>query len=266
MINLLFELQVRTNKITQEEHLDNENSELVKKCVREFLDANEKNQWLKFKLARMCVRYSYYELATKLFNNVSNELRREYSTNVKKSDIGFISWLEFMALISKAEFLISQTGVENINDYIQNLNESLSLYINAQILFKANCARCFIPFGSGSGASTSSGSSSGSGSSSTSYPPPTLENSDTSIQIRYCELRAEQIKLFIHMVLSTMTYQTIPPPAFQFKSSENFGKLGRIAQQMKNSMVELQKLNQKVKELISECFDGDIHTLNVLNM
>ena len=263
MINLLFELQVRSFKKLGEE-ATSDHSELVTECVRGFLEANDKDQWLKFKLARMCVRYSYYELATELFNNVSTELRREYTLNMKKSDMSFINWLEFMAILSKAEFLISQTGVEDINEYIQNLNESLSLYLNAQILFKANCAQCFIPLSSAT--STTSGGSSASSSTSSSNQPPTLENSDTSIQIRYCELRAEQIKLFIHMVLSTMTYQTIPPPAFQFKSSENFGKLGRIAQQMKNSTVELQKLNQKIKELISECFDGDIHTLNVLNM
>ena len=135
---------------------------------------------------------------------------------------------------------------QNINDFIENLNQSLSLYIRAQAVFKSNCTKCL--------QSTSTNNM------------PILENSNTCFQIRYCELRSEQIKLYIHMILSTMTFITIPAPIFQFKSSESFNKLGRIASQMKYLTNELQKLSQKYKELISECFDSDKHTLNILNM
>lgn len=66
-----------------------------------------------------------------------------------------------------------------------------------------------------------------------------------------------------------MTCFTQPAPVFQlqsFQSSENFARFGRIAQQLKYSVVELQKLTQKYKDFIAECFDADQHTLNILNM
>ena len=209
----------------------------------------------------MCSRYAYYEQANHIFENLSANLA-QYCVQVEDSnrnqkqqkqsvDLNYISWLEFMGIMCKAEYLIGQANVTNVNEFICNLNSALQLYNRAQVVFKANCSRCFSPCPIQTAANIT---------------PVTLENSNTCIQLRFCELRAEQIKLFIHLILSTMTYQTIPAPVFHFKSAETFGKFGRIAQQMKYSLVEVQKLTQKYKELLSECFDADCHTLNVLNM
>lgn len=191
----------------------------------------------------MCVRYVYFEKANQLFDNLTN-LMSSVSFNMSASDLSYKSWLEFISILCKAEYFLTQSDSENINDFIENLNKSLSYYIRAQSIFKSSCTRCLH----------------------LSNCIPVLESSNTCFQIRYCELRSEQIKLYIHIILSTMTYITIPAPLFQFKSSENFNKLGRIASQMKNITNELQKLCQKYKELISECFDADKHTLNILNM
>ena len=209
----------------------------VVSSIKSFLELNEHNSWHIFKLARMCVRYSYYEVANSLYEKMCLQMS-SMECEAYTSDLSCKSWLEFMAILCKAEHLITQSGVLDINELIRNLNEALSLYMRAQFLFKSYCTRCLTQ----------------------------LENSNTCFQMRYCELRSDQIKLYIHLILSTMTYQTIPAPVFHFKSSENFGKFGRIAQQMKYSLVELQKLNQKYKQLISECFDADHHTLNILNM
>jgi hypothetical protein len=204
----------------------------------------------------MCVRYSYYEMANKLFESITATLSEpvtDTSDNVVRADLNCISWLEFMSILCKAEYLIGQSNVANINEFIGNLNRALQLYNQAQALFKANCSKCFWPCPRPGVAQQA-------------CSQPTLENSNTCIQMRFCELRSEQIKLYVHLILSTMTYQTIPAPVFHFKSSQNFGRFGRIAQQMKYSLAELQKLTQKYKELVSECFDADCHTLNILNV
>jgi hypothetical protein len=93
-----------------------------------------------------------------------------------------------------------------------------------------------------------------------------LESVNVGFQQRYCELRAEQCKLYLHVLMSSMTWFTQPAPLFQFKSSDNLAKLGRIAQQMKYALNELQKLIVKYKEFIAECFDADSHSINILNM
>lgn len=67
-----------------------------------------------------------------------------------------------------------------------------------------------------------------------------------------------------------MTCFTQPAPVYQlqsFQSNESsFARFGRVAQQLKYSIVELQKLTQKYKDFIAECFDADQHTINILNM
>ena len=216
----------------------------VENCIETFLKVNKNSLWQIFKLARMCVRYSHYELAMKIYERMSSETISN-SINMSTSDLSYKSWFDFMALICKAESSL-QLNFSNINDFINSLNQALNHYVKAQILFKSLCTKCF---------------------NSQNFSFITLENANTIFQIRYCELRNEQIKLYIHLILSSMTFQTIPAPIFQFKSSEvNFAKFGRIAQQMKFTVVELQKLSQKYKDLISECFDADNHTINVLNM
>jgi len=193
-------------------------------------------------------------MANKLFESITTTLSEPVTinNNIVRADLNCISWLKFMSTLCKAEHLITQSEVLNINEFISNLNRALELYNQAQSLFKANCSKCFWPSPNASMTQQVS-------------TLPALENSNTCIQTRFCELRSEQIKLYVHLILSTMTYQTIPAPIFHFKSSQNFGRFGRIAQQMKYSLAELQKLTQKYKELVSECFDADCHTLNILN-
>lgn len=86
--------------------------------------------------------------------------------------------------------------------------------------------------------------------------------------MRYAELRCEQIRLYTHVILSTMTCFTQPAPVFRFQSAaaSDFARFGRVSQQLKYASVELQKLIQKYKDFIAECFDADQHTINILNM
>lgn len=125
------------------------------------------------------------------------------------------------------------------------------MYIKAQILFKAfinlfvNCN------------STASGQNNNNNAS-YSY--------QNNFQLKYIELRIEQIKLFIHLALATMTYHTIPLPVFQYSISDQLGKLGRLGSQMKYSLFELQKLLFKYKGFLKECFDADLNTINMLNI
>lgn len=164
--------------------------------------------------------------------------------NMSTNDLSYKSWFEFMSLVCKAESQLVKKHFKNYSDMMNNLNQSLNDYTRAQMLFKSLCSRCLTH----------------------SNTLPVLENSNTCFQTRFCELRCEQIKLFIHVSMSLLTFRTVPAPVFQFNSSENLAKYGRIAQQMKYSVVELQKLNQKFKDFISECFDADEHTINILNM
>lgn len=219
------------------------NDSIIKEYIFEFLKTNGYNLWFVFKLSRMCVRYSCYELACEFLDKISNEISSTIDSNgisLAPIDLSLSSWLKFMTILCRGEYSLMQPNVSDLNEFIRNLNNGLLHYNKALTLFKSNCMQL-----------TSS---------------EVFENSNTCFQTRFCELRAEEIKLYVHIILSTMTYQTIPAPIFHFKSSENFGKFGRIAQQIKYSILELGKLTQKYKQLISECFDADTHTLNILNM
>lgn len=246
VINLLFELQLRKPNflvISGKKFDGCSNDSVIKEYIFEFLKTNVYNLWFVFKLARMCVRYSCYELACEFLDKISNEISSSVDSNgtsLAPIDLSLSSWLNFMTVLCRGEYSLIQPGVNDLNEFIRNLNDGLLHYNKALTLFKSNCMQL-----------TSS---------------EVFENSNTCFQTRFCELRAEEIKLYVHIILSTMTYQTIPAPIFHFKSSESFGKFGRIAQQIKYSILELSKLAQKYKQLISECFDADTHTLNILNM
>ena len=240
---MLFELQVRDSRASKNE------LGYVSNAVKLFVQVNQSKSWLIFKLARMCARYAHFKLANELYTYLSDQLSKSMQRDTDTKDLSYKSWLDFMAIISKAETFIALSHASNINELIGNLNSALSLYLQALTLFKSMCTKCMIH------SSTCNSS-----------VPSVLENSNTCFQTRFCELRSEQIKLYIHMILSTMTYQTIPAPVYQFNSSESLGKYGRIAQQLKYSLVELQKLTTKYKDFISECFDADNHSLNILNM
>ncbi len=175
---------------------------------------------------------------------MSNKMTKDSSI-----ELSYISWVDFMSMLCKAENNLSSKSikaVKNVSKIINLLSESLSIYMRAQVLFKSNCTRCLAY--------------------NNNNLIPTLETTNICFQIRYCELRCEHIKLYLNLILSSMSYQTSPPPIFQFKSSENISKFGKFGQSLKFIILELQKLNQKYKEFTSECFDADEHTINILNM
>jgi hypothetical protein len=229
-------------------------TDCIEHSVNKFINANSDDLWSIYKLARMCARYAYFELAESLYMRMYASLSGDASAaSSSTSDLSYTSWLEFMSLVCRAESLMSKSQSLNaVGQLIGNLNEALSLYTRAQLVFKSLCTRCLIS----AVAVTSSSSTSAS------Y----LESPNTCFAMRYAELRSEQIKLYVHLILSSLTYATVPAPAFQLNSSDPFARFGRLAQQMKYSCVELQKLTQKYKELIAEWFDADEQTLNILNM
>lgn len=236
-MNLIFEIQVRYFYFASSE------TDYLRNLVENFVKRHDRDLWSVYKLSRMCVRYTHYDLSEKIYENLSN-LMTGAITNMSTNDLSYKNWFEFMSLVCKAESGMTKTEFKNFSDLIKNLNQSFDYYTRAQTTFKSLCSRCLTH--------------------STSLPM--LENSNSCFQIRFCELRCEQIKLFIHLSMSLLTYRTVPAPVFQFKSSENLARCGRIAQQLKYSVNELQKLNQKFKDFISECFDADEHTINILNM
>ncbi|CAF0749231.1 unnamed protein product, partial [Brachionus calyciflorus] len=239
-LNLLFELRVRYFYALE----TSLNDSFIKNSVEKFTFKNETNLWSIYKLARMCVRYTYYDLAKEIYESLSSKMTGAI-LNMSTSDLSYKSWFDFMSILCKSECALIKSEFTSINDLISKLNKSLCDYMKAHTIFKSLCSRCLTH---------------------TSSAIPTLENSNTCFQTRYCELRCEHIKLYIHLIMSLMTFQTIPAPVFQFKSSENFARYGRIAQQMKYTINELQKLNLKYKDFISECFDADEHTINILNI
>ena len=203
----------------------------------------------------MCVRYTYFDLAEPVYAQLSTAIANSMF-NMSTSDLSLKGWLDFMHQVCQAECARTRASqrARNVSELIRCLNEALALLIRAQTLFKATCTRslqnaCFSSSANNSSNNTHS-----------------LENATACFQIRFCELRSEQVKTYIHLVLSVMTCETIPAPAFQLKAAENFNRLGRIAQQMKYGVNELQKLNQKYRDLLFECFDADQHTINILNM
>jgi hypothetical protein len=243
LINLLFELKVRSDLQS-----DCETSFNIEIPIQTFIELNSQNYWQIFKLARMCVRYGSFNLGHLLYQKLSHQILDGFRPNMATADLSYKSWLDFMALLCQGESLISETTASNINEFIKHLNEAMDCYLRAQYLFKSSCTRCL---------NTTTGNANG---------VSIQETSTNCFQLRYCELRTEQIKLYIQLILSTMTYKTVPPPVFQFNSAESFGKFGRIAQQMKYSIVEIQKLIQKYKELLFESFDADSHTINMISI
>jgi len=164
-------------------------------------------------------------------------------------DLNYKTWFDFMSILCRAESLIQQSSASNLSGFVVSLNESSALYLKALNLFKSICPSLVTQ-----------------NSSSYTFCSTLTENSNTYFQSRFCELRSEQIRLYVHLIMSSLTYFNIPTPKHQFNSSDKIEKYGRIAQQLKYSSVELQKLVQKYKEFISECFDADNHSLNILNM
>lgn len=116
---MLFEFQVRrTGNFlgTSEKGEKDSGYDITRESIDIFIEINGSNQWLIFKLARMCVRYSYYALTHQLFEGLSRNLANVESgeDNVTIKDLTYISWLEFMSMICKAEHLISQSSVEHV--------------------------------------------------------------------------------------------------------------------------------------------------------
>lgn len=250
-VNLLFELHVETT--TSGRNCENfaktlHQNTYIQSILKMFIQSYRDDQpWMIFKLARMCARYSYFDVAFDLYSTLSGSLSRTMLSERDSKDLSYKTWLDFMNILCKAESLIQQSQAKNLNEFIGELNDALSLYLKGLSLFKSMCIK-YVHYASSSLCNT------------------IADNSNSYFQTRYCELRSEQIKLYIHIVLSSLTYQTIPAPKYQFNSSDNLEKYGRIAQQFKYSTIELQKLVQKYKEFISECFDADTHSLNILNM
>jgi hypothetical protein len=176
----------------------------VSKSINSFVEINRDSLWQIFKISRMCVRYSHYDLAYSLYRMMKKCLQEKSFNNISTYDLNFTNWFEFMSLLCKAENLLSLNAIKstnNISELIIKLNQSLSLYLKAQSLFKSSCSRCIAQ----------------------NINVPILELYNSYFQIRYCELRSECIKLYLHLILSSMAYQTIPAPVFQLKSSENIG-------------------------------------------
>ena len=154
--------------------------------------------------------------------------------NVKSSiDSKYIFYIEFLLNVCNAECLFN-TKIANFNDIIKNLNNALALYVKAQILLKSinSCIQ--------------------------------QTQLNSFFQLKYCELRCEQIKNFLHLLFATMSYQTIPAPKFFYATSDTISKYGRIGSQMKNMLSEAQKMNLKYKNFLKECFDADENTINIL--
>ena len=194
------------------------------------------NYWINYKLARLCVRYSYFNHASTIFSDLKKAIEmtneKGFSSTRTTKNTNTKNYFEFFSYVCKAESLLIKQNVKNFTNLIENLNEALDLYIKAQFLLKSS-----------------------------NYLMNTL---NSSFQLRYLELRVELIKYFIHISLGTMTYHTIPPPVFQYSSTDYLSKLGRMGSQMKHSVFELQKLLLKYKNFIKECFDADENTINIL--
>jgi hypothetical protein len=195
--------------------------------------------WINYKLARLCVRYSFFNYATIIFDSLKKLIEETQPTSHSNSNnntknFNIKQYFEYYSYLCKAESLLIKQDIKSFTNLIENLNEALELYIKAQFLLKSS-----------------------------NYLINTLNNF---FQLRYIELRVEQIKYFIHISLGTMTYHTIPPPVFHYSSTDYLSKLGRMGSQMKYSAFELQKLLLKYKNFIKECFDADENTINILNI
>jgi hypothetical protein len=211
-------------------------NEIIKKFISK---TDSSDYWINYKLARLCVRYSYFNHASVIFDNLKKVIeatsqKTSFSNVNNTKNFNMKQYFEFYSYLCKAESQLNRQDVKSFTNLIENLNESLDLYIKAQFLLKSS-----------------------------NYLIITL---NSSFQLRYIELRIEQTKYFIHISLGTMTYHTIPPPVFQYSSTDYLSKLGRMGSQMKFSVFELQKLLLKYKNFIKECFDADENTINILNI
>ncbi len=195
---------------------------MLTEAIEKFLEKS--NYWLNFKLARLCMRYAFYNYSSNILDNLIS------IPNFKNQS--FKIYLNFLLNISNAELMLTKADFKNFGEFLKNLNAALAHYTRSQFLLKS------------------------------------LKNSNAStsyIQLKYCELRIEQIKTYINMIMATMTYQTIPAPVFLY-STDNLNKYGRIATQFKYTTSELQKLILKYKIFIKEFFDADLNTINILNI
>ena len=297
LLNLLLELQVR--KATTRHNASNAHNAVsadVESAIMRVVESNRHMPWHLYKLARMCVRYSQYKLACAIYESLAalmvaaaaagnNDCAAAGTTNVSTSDMSYKGWLDFMAQVCRAEALVSSGAVTACTSLVQlvaSINEAFALYARAQTRFKSFCTRCLTA---------------------TPSAVPVLDTTTGCFQVKYCELRSEQLKLYAHLVLASSTYRTAAAPVFQLhkatkatvtptssssssssaaaaaaamatttpslpssSSAIAAARLGRIVHQMKYIVLELQKLNVKCKELASECFDADQHTINILHL
>ena len=80
---MLFEIQVRK----LEENNNGMNlASFVDEAIEIFLNINETNYWEIFRLARMCVRYVYFDKANQLFENMTN-LMSSVNFNMSANDL-----------------------------------------------------------------------------------------------------------------------------------------------------------------------------------
>jgi hypothetical protein len=257
---LLFELEIRKAEFVEEKYdayqiISSEGRAtttqttslcLLGECVSQLLRNAHSNGWLLYKMARMCARYAFFSQAVRIYSHLRDSFVAYKSFN--SNDLLYKCWLEFVSTLCQGEqsLCAQHSDSSSIDQLTRNLNETMRLYANALSIFKSSCVSR-----TQSNAHVSNSM---------------LESVNVGFQQRYCELRVEQCKLYLHLLMSSMTWFTQPAPLFQFKSSDNLAKLGRIAQQMKYALNELQKLITKYKEFISECFDADSHSINILNM
>jgi hypothetical protein len=61
---------------------------IIDDVVNKFQKINENNWWQLFKLARMCVRYVYYDIANSLYERMS-EIMATGSSNMSANDLRY---------------------------------------------------------------------------------------------------------------------------------------------------------------------------------
>lgn len=168
-MNLLFELQIRRNKNEDEESMDeaggrcHDNDVLrIEEAVHNLVDtlnneqaatktesttnSSSSSMWSIFRLARMCVRYAYYDLAYEIYTLLAAILARDGATGVvsggdsssstmSTSDLSYKCWFEFMSHVCQAEHFMttSRARSDSVNQLIASLNDALSNYMRAQV-------------------------------------------------------------------------------------------------------------------------------------
>ena len=118
------------------------------------------NEWNDFKLIRLMVRFGFYECAKQILENLYSKIK----TSI---DLNHVFYIEFLLNVCDAEHLLN-IKITNFNDVIKNLNNALSLYVKAQIILKSINSSIL------------------------------QTQLNSYFQLKYCELRCEQIKIFIH--------------------------------------------------------------------